>query len=315
MAIVELLPSELDLSVLIVIHVSRTRRNAISDVLGRCSDYGVAQAEDGVRLERGQMYVAPPDHHLTVHKDFVRLTRGPRENRVRPAIDPLFRSIARWYHDNSIGGVLSGMRSDGASGLAMIHSFGGVALVQDPIEAAYPDMPEAAIRADEPEVLVKPSEIVDAIELAARANTRGRSVTPARHSDGTDDMNDEDILAGIAADAGEHSQQGRLTPMKCPDCGGALWERQDRGVVRFRCRVGHAFSTESLDEAQLELLESTLWGAAVALEERADFLRRVHARVGGSRSADILQEIEEIEQQSIDLRELIPKVLATGDAR
>ncbi len=170
--IVELLPVDLDLAVLIVVHISRSRPNLLATILDRASKYEVTEADDRRPLEAGHVYVAPPDHHLTVVDDRVRLSRGPHENRARPAADPLFRSIGRWYGRSSMGLVLSGMREDGASGLAELRRGGGRALVQDPARAQYPTMPVAAIRADEPEVLGSPSEIVKAIAQTARANAK-----------------------------------------------------------------------------------------------------------------------------------------------
>jgi two-component system chemotaxis response regulator CheB len=307
--IIELLPSDLDLSVLIVVHISRSRPTPLAKLLSRVSTYDVTEAVDAQPLEVGHVYVAPPDHHLTVFRDSVRLTQGPRENRARPAADPLFRSIARWYGQRSIGLVLSGMRNDGASGLAGVHRRGGLALVQDPDEALFPPMPQAAIRANEPKVLSTPKEIVQAIDETARANV---ALDGSGARNGEFQTISENINEQTPADADEASQEGELTGLKCPDCGGSLWHRQKNGSSRYRCRVGHTLPSEILDEAQLDVLESTLWGAVVELEERADFLRRHQADIGLRDPQRWSEEIGEIELQAAQLRTLIPRVLSAG---
>jgi two-component system, chemotaxis family, protein-glutamate methylesterase/glutaminase len=100
-----------------------------------------AVAEEGQPLERGRIYLAPPDRHLLVGRDHVHVRRGPRENQARPAIDPLFRSAAVNGSSRVIGIVLSGRLNDGTSGLHAIKRCGGIAVVQEPRDAAVPDMP------------------------------------------------------------------------------------------------------------------------------------------------------------------------------
>jgi two-component system, chemotaxis family, protein-glutamate methylesterase/glutaminase len=302
--IVELLSFEVDLSVLIVMHISRDRPSHLAKLLSRVSNYDVTEALDGEPLETGHAYVAPPDHHLTVRNNLVQLTRGPTEHRVRPAADPLFRSIAHWYGPCSIGLVLSGTRTDGARGLAELHRRAGLALVQHPEEALFPPMPEAAIRANHPKVLRTPTEIVHAIEETARANVeegRSRARTGGFHV-----MSNENIDGA--------SEDGEVTALRCPDCGGSLWRHQESDGARDRCRVGHAPSMETLGEAQLDVLASTLGGAVAALEERADFPRRFRAETRQYTLGDRSDEIDEIEEQAEQLRALMTSVLSAGTA-
>jgi two-component system chemotaxis response regulator CheB len=310
--IIELLPTDVDLSVLVVVHINRRGPSLLAELLNRGSQYDVTQAVDGQPLESGHVYVARPDRHLTVFKDRVRLTRAPRENGARPAGDPLFRSMARWHGSSSVGLVLSGMRNDGASGLAEVHRRGGLPLVQDPKEALFPRMPEAAIRADKPKVLGTPREIVRVIERTARANAEERRSRV--RSGGFEAISNENIERQTPADADEVSLEGRLTRLRCPDCGGSLWQRQESGISRYRCRVGHTHSTETLDEAQFDVLESTLWGAVVALEERADFLRRHQADRGQQLHQRCSEDIDEIEVHAAQLQALITSMLSAEPA-
>jgi two-component system chemotaxis response regulator CheB len=299
----EQLPPSLALSVLVVMHISPEHPNILARLLNRVSQYEVEQACDGMTLASGHAYVAPPNHHMTLVKQQIRLTSGPREQRVRPSANPLFRSTARWYGTRAIGLVLSGMRSDGASGLAEIHRRGGRALVQDPKNADFAPMPEAAIRADQPDLIGTPGEIVDAIVEAARANLRGEAAYQ-------DDDRAEDTATPGADNAtwreeNEDSQPGRLTSLRCPDCRGSHSEQKENSGFRYHCRIGHSFSTVDLDEAQQDDLEGALWGAVVALEERAEFLRGIQSRMGDRVHQRMSDEIAEKELQATTLRRLI----------
>jgi two-component system chemotaxis response regulator CheB len=169
------LPTDLALSVLIVMHISPDHPTILARLLNRVSAYEVLQAADRMPVASARAYVAPPNHHLTLFQRYIRLTKGPRENRVRPSADPLFRSTARWYGDHAIGLVLSGMRSDGAKGIAEIHQRGGRVLVQDPEQADFPPMSEAAIKADEPDLIGTPGMMVEEIVRTAEANLKGEA--------------------------------------------------------------------------------------------------------------------------------------------
>jgi two-component system chemotaxis response regulator CheB len=171
------LPPDLALSVLIVMHIRPDHPSILAKLLNRVSAYEVLQAADRMPVASERAYVAPPNHHMTVFQQHIQLTSGPRENRVRPSADPLFRSTARWYGDQAIVLVVSGMRSDGAKGLAEIHQRGGRVLVQDPRLADFPSMPEAAIRADRPDLVGTPGMIVDEIVRTAEANLKEPPVT------------------------------------------------------------------------------------------------------------------------------------------
>ena len=142
------LPAELAAAVLVVLHTPPTRDSRLPAILGRAGILPTAHARDGEGIRPGQIYVAPPNYHLTVEAESLRLVQGPTENGFRPAADPLFRTAARAYGARVVGVVLSGALDDGAAGLTAIKQQGGVTVAQDPDEAIVPGMPRSAIRFD-----------------------------------------------------------------------------------------------------------------------------------------------------------------------
>jgi two-component system, chemotaxis family, protein-glutamate methylesterase/glutaminase len=147
-ALVAGLPAHLPAAVLVAMHTPPTRESRLPAILGRAGVLPSAHARDGEPIRPGQIYVAPPNYHLTVEAEALRLVQGPTENGFRPAADPLFRTAARAYEARVVGVVLSGALDDGAAGLTAIKRQGGVTVVQDPNEALIPSMPRSAIHFD-----------------------------------------------------------------------------------------------------------------------------------------------------------------------
>jgi len=198
----------------------------------------------------------------------MRLLHGPKENRFRPAIDPLFRTAAKAYGSRVIGVVLTGSLDDGTAGLLAIKRHGGLAVVQDPAEALFPSMPRSAIRH------VAVDHVVKLENLPALFN----ELTDSRHS-GASPEAETPPPAPKAQRELERLQVDELagTPsvFSCPECHGTLWEIQDETLTRYRCRTGHAFSPESMLGQQMETLEEALWSALKTLEEHTALLRRL----------------------------------------
>jgi two-component system, chemotaxis family, protein-glutamate methylesterase/glutaminase len=291
---VEALPPDLPAAVFVVLHVSPGGTSVLPRILARKTRMQVAAAADGEAVERGRIYVAPPDHHMLVEDGRVTLSHGPRENGVRPAIDPLFRSAARAYGPRVVGIVLSGALDDGTAGLKMIREAGGAALVQDPADALYPSMPQHALEYDSP----RPVPIADmaeavcgVLEEPVESGGNGRSLA-----------SDPALLVAPDRSDGDDPRDGLPTGLTCPDCGGALWEHEQEGLVRFKCHVGHAYSPESLDSGQSQMVEMALWAALRALQERADLFRRLARRSPGRRYADKARVADE---HAAVLRDLI----------
>src|SRR5205823_395009 len=157
------LPPDFPAPILVVLHVPATSSSVLPSILDRAGALAAVHAEDGMKIEAGHLYVAPPDRHLRIDGDRLRLDPGPRENGHRPAIDPLFRSAAAAYGSRAAGVVLSGTLDDGTVGLHAIKEAGGATLAQDPDDALYPAMPANAIAYARPDFVLPVEELVDTL--------------------------------------------------------------------------------------------------------------------------------------------------------
>ena len=285
------LPADLPAAVIVVLHVLPGGRSVLGEILARAGRLPAATALDGEQLERGRIYVAPPDHHVLLNGETLRLSRGARENGHRPAIDQLFRSAAQSRGPRVLGVVLTGLLDDGAAGLRVIKERGGAAVVQSPDDAVYPAMPSSAIAATDVDAVVPLDRMAETIArllaepVPAYRPERERDAVIALGSrpDVAESPPDAEGVAA-AADGGSPTTgvvPGTLTGLTCPECGGALSETRDGALQRFTCKVGHSYSAASMLSEQGRALESTLAGALRALEERADLLRRLARRSSG----------------------------------
>jgi two-component system chemotaxis response regulator CheB len=305
------LPADLPAAVLVVLHMPTTAFSALPSILSRAGEMTVCNAEDGAPLQRGDVLVAPPDHHLVVHGDQVRLGRGPKENGHRPAIDPLFRSAARWRGSRVVGVVLSGTLDDGAAGLWTVAERGGAAVVQDPDQAMYDGMPLAALRA------VPTAHVASGAELAKLlvelCSEELEAVVPAV----AHDLEVESEIPEMDEAAFVTERPGRPAAMTCPDCNGAMFELEEGTLVRFRCRVGHAWSAESLLVEQVESAETALWAAIRALEEKAALHHRMAGEDAPPRSASTEyhdDRAREAERSAAVLRDMLRTAMTQDSA-
>jgi two-component system chemotaxis response regulator CheB len=267
MTIVGTLAPGLRAAVCIVLHVPATGRSLLAEILGRRTELPVGVPSDGEALRAGQIYVAPPDRHLTVDGGRLRLGRGPKENGVRPAVDPMLRSLAAAYGQHAVAVILSGALGDGSQGALQVKQAGGTVLVQDPDDATVPSMPESALRAvGEVDAVLPASEIGPAL-----VGLTGGVPTLREESEMT------------SPDAEPERPPGPPSAFTCPECNGSLWEVSEGELVRYRCRVGHAYSEDSMVVEQGSAVEAALWSALELLEERAEFLDGVADRHGEHR--------------------------------
>jgi two-component system chemotaxis response regulator CheB len=296
--VAEQLPADLNAAVFVALHLSPSAPSVLAELLNRRSAMQVEWAIDGVEIEAGTIYVAPPDKHLTLEPGHVALGRGPRENGHRPAIDPLFRTAAHVYCERVIGVVLSGNLDDGSVGLVEIRKMGGKAIVQDPTDSPYSGMPQNALDAAGADVVCPADQLADAIiELVNR---------PAPTIELCRDMPEDIATGGKSPMAADEREEGELSVYGCPDCGGALWEIDDGKTLRFRCRVGHSYTDESLLEGMTDGVERAMWAALRALEEQAtqarQLARRMKARGHSSLTERFLGQAVESEERALIIR-------------
>ncbi|GAA4693196.1 chemotaxis protein CheB [Pseudonocardia yuanmonensis] len=266
------LPVDLPAAVVVVLHIPSEAPSALAAILGRAGPLPAVTARHGMRLEPGTIFTAPADHHVLVADGHLHLSRGPRENGHRPSIDPLFRSAAVDFGPHAIGIVLSGNRDDGTAGLAVLARQGGAALVQEPAEALYPGMPQSALEH------VSGARAVPAGKLGAAivdllADPPDDPVG-TRADDPVDPLAAEETDVAAAVPGPQPQLElGEPSPLSCPDCDGVLFRLEGQPEPRFRCRVGHAWSPDSLAGEQADGVEVVLWAALRALEEKAALQR------------------------------------------
>lgn len=307
------LPQDFPAAILIVTHVG-AYKSIVPDILGRCSALPVFHAIDGEPIVAGRVLVAPPDEHLTVSVDggkaTVRLLHGPKENHCRPAIDPLFRSAAAAFREDAIGVVLTGYLDDGTVGLQAIKSCGGVAVVQDPLEAEAMDMPASAIEHVNVDRVLRLSEIGPALVELAGSGVTGRSASHRNSLSGTQSWIDiENRIAGMDSDIELLERLGKRSALTCPECSGALWEIGHDAPLRYRCHTGHAFTARVLEALQRDVVEDAIWGAVRALHEQerlfTSLCERERMSHHAERAAEYAEKAAEAKRRSHTLQELI----------
>ena len=189
------------------------------------------------------------------------VAHGPRQNSHRPSIDVLFRSAAESYGERVVAVLLSGMGGDGAAGSLLVKEHGGVSVIQDPEEAAYPSMLRQTATLARPDYVLPAGKIGALLVDLVQDASRRPAVMPVEHRHHIDPEGPLDI---------KHP-----SPYSCPECGGVLWEDEEAQLYGLRCRVGHVYSYDSLLEGQTQQIESALWAGLRALEEKAALLRKM----------------------------------------
>ena len=301
------LPARLPAAIFLVLHIPAQSPSLLPDILNRVGALHALHPVDGQAIQYGHIYIAPPDHHLMVEEGIVRIIRGPKENRHRPAIDPLFRSAARTYGTRVMGVILTGSMDDGTAGLLAIKRRGGEAIVQDPQDALFSSMPQSAIAHVEVDHVMPLSDMGSLLVQVAHEQAAEQRSIPI-----PEDMEMETKLAAMDMREGQDGEHvGIPSVFSCPECGGVLWEVHDGNLLRFRCRVGHAYSVDSVLAGQTEAVEEALWTALKTLEESASFSRRLahDAHSGGKdRLAKRFgQRMQEAEKHAAVIRQVLAK--------
>jgi two-component system, chemotaxis family, protein-glutamate methylesterase/glutaminase len=289
------LSPDLDASIFIVQHMPAEMTAEV--LLVRLRRHGAFQckvAVDGERFRRRWIYIAPPDNHLLLKKTNLLVTKGARENRARPGIDPLFRSAAVAHGGRVIGVILTGMLDDGTAGLLAIKKCGGLAVVQDPRDAAYPSMPQSALRNVEVDHCVPLSQMGGLLTRLAGEPVAGTSAIPREV------QIEAQIAERVVSDVAQVNGLGQQVPYNCPNCNGVLWEMHEGSLRRFRCHTGHSFSVAALLGSQSEKIEETLWMSLRMFEERKNLLNSTQSRSAAQRAQETQVHIDRLKAMLLE---------------
>lgn len=259
--LVALLPADFPATVFVVVHFPESGMSVLPDILQRNGKLPAKHAEDDEVPQLGQIYVAPPGRHLLLHGDCMSVSVGPKENGVRPSVDPLFRTAAHSRRNRVVGVLLSGLLDDGTMGMWSVRRMAGTTIAQDPEDALFGDMPRNAIQYGAADRIL-PLESIAAVLV----DLVGREIP---------DLREDGFLEPVEMNLSELSDlesRGNPSAFTCPECHGTLFEISEEGVPHYRCRVGHSYMSESLASYQEGNLEAALWTAMRAIEEHNDLL-------------------------------------------
>jgi two-component system chemotaxis response regulator CheB len=302
------LPPDLPTAVFVVMHVPEWAPSFLPGILSRAGPLKAVHPEDGDRIEKGRIYFALPDFHLLVERGRVRLAREPKENLHRPAVDPLFRTAAVAYGPRVVGVVLSGALNDGTAGLQAVKQRGGVAVVQDPGDALFSGMPESALEYVGADHCLPMEKIAPLLVRLSGESAKEQGAYPV-----PDDMELESRIAGLDPTAIDNDERpGELSRFTCPECSGPLYEIQSGDLVRFRCKVGHAFTAESMLYDKYDEVEKALYAALNTLEESALMADRLAARSHEHQHGHAATRFERRAEDARQQARIIRQVLTEG---
>jgi two-component system chemotaxis response regulator CheB len=296
------LRSDLRATIFIVQHMAANANGeALLHKLGKHETFSCKLGEHGERFKQGTIYIAPPDHHMLVKERTILVTKGARENRSRPAIDPLFRSAAVSHGPRVVGVLLTGMLDDGTAGLIAIKNCGGVVVVQDPADAMYSAMPQSAVDNAHIDHCVPLAAMGGLLERLSREHAGKRKSVPK------DIQIEAEIAERVLSDVDQVNRLGKQAPYNCPNCGGVLWEMDAAGQSRFRCHTGHSFTESTLLASQSEQIEETLWISLRMFEERKNLLNSMILREG---SKALKSTVERVKETDVHIERIRAMLLA-----
>jgi two-component system, chemotaxis family, protein-glutamate methylesterase/glutaminase len=305
--LVKTLPAEFPGSLLIVQHLAPYFKSELDAILNRVGPLRASFPQDGEPLQKGHIYVAPPDHHLLVENDRVHVARGPKENRFRPSIDALFRSAAYNYGARVVGMVLTGALDDGTSGLWSIKRQGGITIVQDPAESFCADMPNNVLNHVEVDHILTVNEMPPLLERLVREPVPD----VVRVMDKELTLMAKEVKIAAQSNAFEMGilNFGTPTTFTCPECHGVLVALQEGNDKRFRCHTGHAYSASALLSDVSKKVEEDLWSVVRSLEETVMLLeqRAKHYEAEGrpNEGRQLYQKAHDVRERALHIRKLI----------
>jgi two-component system chemotaxis response regulator CheB len=307
--IIEGLSKSIDAAVMVVLHVSRkSSATNIVDIFQRSTNLECVVASNDLIIEKGKIYLAPPEHHLMVNGSVMLVNQGPEENKYRPSIDVLFRSAAVHYGNQAVGVVITGMLEDGTSGMFAIKSCGGLCIVQDPLEAEYSDMPLNVMKRIEVDYMAQLDQIPIIIQNILDNPLPPKIAIP-------DELKVEaDLTEKLMSDINQLKKIADRSDFVCPDCGGGLWAIKNDPTHRYRCHTGHVYTEQLLQDLQDLKIEETIWVAIRMLEEKRNMLRMLisrRKRGSGNESETVFtleKRAHDIEEHIKRLKSLVVKI-------
>ncbi len=300
------LPKDFPAPIFVVQHLSPdSTTEALLRAISRSGNLVCQEARDGAPFQNGHVYLAPPDHHLLITRGKMMVTKGARENRSRPGIDPLFRSAAVAYRSRVIGVILTGYLDDGTAGMSAIQRCGGVCVVQEPQDAVVPDMPMNVLRQVATEHVVPLAEMgALLVKLVAQPHHGEEKPVPE------DIAIEAKVAERVLSDLASVNAVGDQVPFNCPGCGGVLWEIAKGKSLRYRCHTGHAYTSAVLLAEQTAKIEETLWVALRMFEERRNLLGTMSDRKS---SAYVSSAAERVKDSELHIKR-IRAMLNGGDS-
>ncbi|HEX8545334.1 MAG TPA: chemotaxis protein CheB [Cytophagaceae bacterium] len=298
------LPENFDASIFFIFHMGAgTSGLHLQKTLRKSSKLKCKLAHNNEVIRKAHVYIAPPDHHMLIKDNKILINYGPRENRFRPCADTLFRSAAANFNSRVTGIILSGMLDDGTAGLSIIKQCNGIAIVQDPEEATFAEMPLSALKNVAVDYCLPVKGIAEKlVELLSDPLPLETEVPHVIQQEAA-------ISERIFGEMNDVNKIGKKAPYICPDCGGGLWEVDNAGLKHYRCHVGHTFSEAGLLRNHQENLENALWVCLRMMEERRTMLfnmaetEKSKARV--STASSFKEKADEMESHIQTIRQVL----------
>jgi two-component system, chemotaxis family, protein-glutamate methylesterase/glutaminase len=299
-------PQNFPASILVTIHLPLEFRSSLDEMLTNAGPLAARFATEGEVRQNGRIYIAPPGRHLIVDGEQLSLGKGPRENNARPSIDPMLRSAAVCCGNRAIGAVLTGTLGDGASGLWAIDQTGGMTVVQDPEDAAFPEMPQTALKRMEPDHVVRLRDMPGLLHALVHQ--------PAGEPIEVPDNLRYEVEIARSGRAGMNGMDwfGARSVLTCPDCGGLMWELNDGAMSRYRCHIGHAYTEELIAVGLDERLKRAMATALRALNERAALVTKLRDQEDSRGRPDLAEpwslRAEEFQKEADVIRDAIGRL-------
>lgn len=305
--LVSRLPATLPATVLVTIHLASHIRSSLDDFLTRAGALPAAFAADGDVPAPGRIYIAPPGRHLLLTGETLTLGTGPRENNVRPSIDPMLRSAALCCGHRTIGVVLTGTQGDGASGLWTVSECSGTTVIQDPQDAAFPEMPLTALNKARPQHIVTLAEMPQLLEHLVRLPAAEPRLPPPNL-----EFEVEIARSGYTI-LSDMDRIGRRSVLACPDCHGVMWEIDEGELIRHRCHEGHAHTEDSMELALDDNVRRALGSALRALAERAALAEKLRKQAESSGHANVARHWASREREYQGEADILRRAIQRAD--